>query len=531
MDNSENRTWADFVKTWLDGGELGSVEGLGLRKTKKAMSHSFTPFDTLQLGLTLRELGSTLVQAAKRLELAEAEAANVQKLYVLHQALQNLFSGVWEIRESIQAAVDEREGRDDADVEQDKIVLEGYQQMLSNLAPDTVQYEEIMGMANAIRDRLRITEEEGIRHWDDLLTPTDPQKVTSFAAEHEQLNILVAIYVDGLQHHQKERDVALQRVLRKLDQQGIEYLWQLLELDQRQACEAVGTPLDEPLFYAFLESFGYSWKYRGKAQMKYPSHRYDFSEKSLRRKAGNGVISRVKKQQKGSVKEYVAFVMRHMREEIPQIEKGTVDAAWLQRLYLLVATERLLPRHLVVDETIEGPLRYIPTAGDAISMLRENIVNPLSLHGEMEHAMGLDYGEERVELRRVRYWTDAFVDSHYIQSLIARGLKATESFKLEHDAGNFLFSCCLAVWEWYADVEISCGFETYNLEEKAKGVKLKSGPWHKWDLEGLGKPLMWTVDTEDWGKIAPVQISRIKFKDLCKKTHTPSKQQPDQTDV
>ena len=116
MSSSENRTWADFVKTWLDGGELGSVKGLGLRKTKKAMSHSFTPYDTLQLGLTLRELGASLVQASQRLKLAEVEAAKVQKLYVLHQALRNLFTGVWEIRESIQTAVDEREGIDDADV-------------------------------------------------------------------------------------------------------------------------------------------------------------------------------------------------------------------------------------------------------------------------------------------------------------------------------------------------------------------------------------------------------------------------------
>ena len=524
MSSSENRTWADFVKTWLDGGELGSVKGLGLRKTKKAMSHSFTPYDTLQLGLTLRELGASLVQASQRLKLAEVEAAKVQKLYVLHQALRNLFTGVWEIRESIQTAVDGREGMDDADVEQDKIVLEGYKQMLKNLDPNTVQYEEIQGMANAIMDRLRVAEEDGIPHWDDLLTPVDFQKVTSFAAEHEQLNILVAIYVDGLQHHQKERDVALQRVLRKLDQQGIEYLWQLLELDQKQAYEAVGTPLEEPLFYTFLDSFGYSWKYRGKSQMKYPSHRYDFSEKSLRRKAGNDVIKRVKKQRKYNVKDQVAFVMEHMRDEVNEVTaKGTVDQAWLTTLFRVLHHERVLPQHIVVDEELNGKEKYFSTPDSAVWGLVHG--DATTVWQEAPYTWdSMEYGEHRLELRRVRYWTDAFVDSHYIQSLIARGLKATESFKLENNAGNFLFSCCLALWEWYADVEISCGFETYTIEEKLDGAKQKSGPWHKWDLKGLGEPLMWTVDTEDWGKIAPAQISRIKFRDLCDKTHTPSEQ-------
>lgn len=525
MSSSENRTWADFVKTWLDGGELGSVKGLGLRKTKKAMSHSFTHYDTLQLGLTLRELGASLVQASKRLELAEVEAAKVQKLYVLHQALHNLFTGVWEIRESIQTAVDEREGIDDADVEQDKIVLEGYKQMLKSLDPNTVQYEEIQGMANAILDRLRVAEEDGIPHWSDTLIPTDFQKVTSFAAEHEQLNILAAIYVDELQHHQKERDVALQRVLRELDQQGIEYLWQLLELDQRQVYQAIGTPLEEPLFYAFLESFGYSWKYRGKSQMKYPSHRYDFSEKCLRRKSGNGVIAKVKKPDEGeiNVKDQVAFVMKHMRNEVNvATAKGTVDEAWLKVLFGILWNQRVLPQHIVVDEELRGPAKYYTNAaaavwgliyGDATTVWQEA---PYTLES-------MEYGEHRLELRKVRYWTDAFIDSHYIQNLIKRGA-TDQPFLEEANAGNFLFSCCLAVWEWYADVEISCGFQTYTLEEKLDGLKLKSGTWHKWDLKGLGKPLMWTVDTEDWGKIAPAQISRISFRDLCDKTHTPSEQ-------
>lgn len=482
---------------------------------KKAASHEMTGQEIMAVGRTVQELAASVIQAGHRLKEYEAGPVVVKKNFVLHQAMKNIFAGLWELRDRTNEAIERKVDDAGGDINDLEVQLKYYNRMLEDLDPFSAVFKEIRNRVEEIHEQLN-REEEGIPHWSDWLTGEPSVVSEDFASEREPISQVRERYVHFLKHHQKERQDHIRRVEHKLELAGITHLYQLLELSQAEAYSLIGSPTESPVFHAFLDSYGYSWKYRGRAQLKYPSHRFEFSEKMLRKEHESKLMLKLLGHE-FETHDTVRFVLEHSVDAFAKVDlEHRVCRKWLIGLHRLVDENRIFPRHIVVNEKEKGRGRKFS------ENIAAAIINLVDIESRAEHKdrpEPSEYGDVLIDLNRGRMWTDAFVDCHYFKELVSKHGVPGDIGMRELNTKQFLQLITLVIWEWYASIEKVCFASLVETSKSGKRV-ITAAEHYAW-ITKEREAICWDwVGTEE---AAPKDLVRLLPTQL-RKTHTPSEQ-------
>jgi len=506
--NNEDQTLLKDLAAWEQGLLEPWKKLLQAReKLNKDQTYSFEEGEIFDLGYTLTQIGHMLIQVSDRMGRLDdglAKLNQVGSLSVLHQSMHGLFTSAWNIREEIQVLCKQAEKDDRSDTQEDEIYLKSLRKMLPKLTEGSVRYDKTRAEIDDLEEQLAIAHQSPDRtdlHWDYKLTPPLDFVSDSFTGEHETIRDVCDIYLAKITHHITERKQGLWSACDILSRNGKYKLYEILNMPQHKMYNLVD-PDKYAIFYGFLESYGYSWKYRGNSQHKYPSHRFPFSEKQIRNKHEKATSAEVIKNPKLNARVSLHAVFQHAKTQIRSIrDDGQVSLKWFSILTHLLKTNRVFPEHLVFDaKTEQQPHKNILTA----------------LKGVVSNHLASDHSDEYVRIQEdTLLWTDAFNDCYYYRALQERNAVPKNVGEKEFTTSQFLVLVIQVLYEWYAHVEMNHLFESYKeVNKKNEHVTVTTGPWLRWNEACQSRdelPMCWFLENKQTEKLAEASVKLIPW--------------------
>tara|TARA_R100001082_G_scaffold104366_1_gene75671 strand:- start:329 stop:1870 length:1542 start_codon:yes stop_codon:yes gene_type:complete len=473
-------------------------------KLNKDQTYSFSEGEIFDLGYTLTQIGHMLIQVSDRMSRLDDDLAKLNQvgsLTVLHTAMHGLFTAAWNIREEIQDLCNQAEKEEYSDNHEDEIYLKSLVKMLPKLKKGSTRFEKTQREIEELRQLLikaDQTPDVTDLHWDYALTPPLKFVSDSFTGEHELIRDVCDIYLNQVTHHIDERQKGLSDACEILTRNGKYKLFDILNLPQHKMYNLLD-PHKFAIFYGFLESYGYSWKYRGNSQHKYPSHRFAFSETHLRNKHEKATAVEVMKNADSNARQDLKYVFRSAKTQVRRIrDDGRVSTKWYETLISLIKTHRVFPEHLVFNSLAE-------------LKIHKNVATALS---------SLSTGEAvRADLfvdEKTRLWTDAFNDCFYYRALHDRKAVPQGVGEKEFTTSQFLVLLIQVLYEWYAHVEMNQLFESYYYKVKTDAAVVETGPWLRWNKSCQSRdelPMCWYLEDQKTEKVAEASVKLIPWTD------------------